>query len=567
MVAGIVVTIVGLAVTLALIALVVTAGRGDRAAVDARGVRRFFQYVVLYALVVVVTVGLAELIGRALGAPIPEWQNDAYELAQALTFVLIGAPLAIALAWWIRRGHRGDPAEAASPLYTAYLTLAALTGLVGAALALQNLIFEAIADTSLDRDAAAQVLAWAALWLGHWWLSRRVLDAERQSYHLLLGSLVGLTMGTIGLVMTLGNSLDLMLRPGLQLRPLTEVGAGVAWLLPGVMVWVAYWPTAAVRLPRRTLWLAYVLLIGVGGGLITALVAASRLLWSALVWLVGDRLDQTMAQHFDSAATEIAAVLIGVLVWWYHRAALGELATARSDVRRVYEYLVAGIALAAAAAGVGTVLVALIEVTTRGTDVGITTVNTLLGAVTLLAVGAPLWWWHWRSAQKAAAADPAGEVPSLARRIYLVVLFGVAGIAAVIALLTVMFMVFRDLVDAQLGAATLRSMRYGLGVLVASAAVSAYHGAIWRQDARLAAPSQVAGPRHVILVGADDPHLASAVRQQTGATVESWQRGDGVGHSWDEAAVLAALAGHEGQEVLVIAGEPGFQIISVQARP
>ena len=130
----------------------------------------------------------------------------------------------------------------------------------------------------------------------------------------------------------------------------------------------------------------------------------------------------------------------------------------------------------AAAAGVGTTLVSLIEAATPGVDVGMTTINTLLAAVTLLVVGVPVWWLHWRSIRAAVAADPNHEVATLTRRIYLVMLFGVAGVAAVIALLVAGSTFFRDLVDAQLGGATLRSMRYALGVLVASAAVSCWSG-------------------------------------------------------------------------------------------
>ena len=70
-----------------------------------------------------------------------------------------------------------------------------------------------------------------------------------------------------------------------------------------------------------------------------------------------------------------------------------------------------------------------------------------------------------------------------------------AGVAAVVALLVAAYAFFRDLVDAQLGTATLRAMRYGLGVLVASAAVSAYHGAVFRQDRQIDVPDRPSRPR------------------------------------------------------------------------
>ncbi len=51
------------------------------------------------------------------------------------------------------------------------------------------------------------------MWWVHWEIARRTLDRERQTPHLLLGSLVGLAFGAAGMVITLGTSLDLLLRP------------------------------------------------------------------------------------------------------------------------------------------------------------------------------------------------------------------------------------------------------------------------------------------------------------------------------------------------------------------
>lgn len=564
MVIGIFATIFGLALVAGL-GILVVAGTRRRGAggIDSRWVRQFFQYVLLYALFVVVAIGSSELLGRAFGAKPAQWEDDRYVLAQALAFVLVGLPLAAALAWWTRRHHRRDASETTSIVFTVYLTVTALTGVVMTAVAVQSLIFEAIDQASLDADAAGQLLAWGALWFGHWVLARRVLDPERGTPHLLLGSLIGLAIAVTGLVMTLGNSLDLLLRPTMVLRPATGLAQGGGLLLAGALIWARYWPTAAAHLPRRTLWLVYVLPLGVGGGLIMSLVATSRLLWSVLVWFFGDRLDQTATQHFDSAAFEAAAVGAGALVWWYHRTALGAGGGLRDEVRRVYEYLVSGIALVTSATGIGTVIVALIEAATGGIDVGMTTLNTLLAAVTLLLVGTPVWWIFWRRIRAAAGTAPATEVVSLTRRVYLVLLFGVAGVAAVVALIAVAFTFFQDLVGSQLGAVTLRSMRYGLGVLVGAAAVSAYHAAVYRQDRSAAVPGRATGPRSVVLVGAFDPDLERTVSRATGAKTELWGRLDDCPAAWHDDALLTALAGHVDQDLLVIAEGAELRVLVV----
>jgi hypothetical protein len=377
---------------------------------------------------------------------------------------------------------------------------------------------------------------------------------------------IGLVMGTTGLVQTLGGSVDMLVRHGTYVNPRMALAQGLAMLIAGGVVWAWYWAVSTMKQDRNTFWLAYVLLAGVGGGLVLALVGASRVLWSVLIWLVGDRFEQSAALHFDTAAVEFAAVVVGLVLWWYHRTVLGDSAAGRNEVKRIYEYLISGIALAAAATGVGTILVAFIEAVTPGIDVGMTTRNTLLAALTLLVVGAPVWWLHWRRVSAAVAADPATEVPSLSRRIYLVVLFGLAGVTAVVALLSIGFIFFQGLVEGELGLAVFRMMRYGLGVMVASAVVSAYHGAIFAQDRKVAVPTRVAGgPASVILVGAT-PELAGVVRQATGSRVEVWQRLDVPPQAWDEASVLAAVAGHAGRNVLVVADGQELRVIPVGSK-
>ncbi|AQX16010.1 hypothetical protein BCR15_05650 [Tessaracoccus lapidicaptus] len=551
-----------LALIVGLIVLVVAAARRRGPGIDARSVRRFFQYVLLFALVMVVAIGVAELLGMLLGADVPEWVDPDAELARGLAFVFVGGPLLAVLAWATRRSHRLDPAERDSGLYIAYVTLAALVAAFVAATALPQVGFAALGDGDLDADGVAVVLTWTAVWAVHWWLARRTLDGDRNTPHLLLGSVLGLVMGVAGLVNTLGGSLDLLLGLERYGRPLGVLGESLGAVLAGGLLWVRYWATAAIRLPRRPLWLAVVLPLGVGGGLIMALVGGSRLLWSVLVWFVGDRQGSSATQHFDSAAVEAAAVVVGLVVWWYHRTVLGT-AEGRTEPRRVYEYLVAGIGLAAAAVGVGTVLVSLIEALTPGVDVGMTVMNTLLAAVTLLVVGVPVWWIFWSRVRRAAAVSPDSELVSPTRRVYLVVLFGLAGIAAVVALIAVAVIVLQDVVAGSVSGVTLRSSRYGLGTLVGAAAVSAYHGAVFRQDRAAGATVRVTGPRSVVLVGAVGPELDRELTRATSSRVEVWGRLDAAAAPWDLAGLAATLGEYPGADVVVVADGGGYRVIPV----
>ncbi len=530
--------------------------------ITARGVRRFFQYAVLYALLLVTAIGASDLLARAFGVDYEQWEDPDALLARSLAFVIVGGAVSATLLWGTRRSHHRDAAEGRSLLFTIYLTLAALTGAIAFTGATQELVSALVGDGAVRPAALAGVIVWATFWLLHRYWARRALDARRDTPHLLLGSLYGLSYVAAGLTQLLGAALDVFLRPDVFGHRLGGLGTGAGLLVAGGIVWGVYWLASGIRLPRRTFWLVYVLPFGVGGGLVMALVAASRLVWSVLVWFLGDRLGAPAAEHFDSAAVEIAALLVGVLLWWYHRSVLGDVG--RSEPRRVYEYLVSGIALVAAALGVGTVIVALIESATPGIDIGMTVLNTLWAAVTLLAVGVPVWWIFWRRIQSATAADPQPEIASLSRRIYVVLLFGLAAVAAVIALITVAMSFFGDLVEGVLGATTLRSMRYGLGTLVAAGAVAVYHWAVFRHDRSVAeaAPRQE-GPRSVLLVAPDDADGRRRVARATGAELRFLSRLDVTPSAWDADAVVAALEGRDGQDLVVLVGPDECRVVPV----
>ena len=89
--------------------------------------RRFFQYLVLYGLLVVTAIGLSGLLGRL--ADRGAFVEDESGLALSLAFTVVGLPLFTAVALWSRRNLRADPAEVKSVAWAAYVTLAALTSL------------------------------------------------------------------------------------------------------------------------------------------------------------------------------------------------------------------------------------------------------------------------------------------------------------------------------------------------------------------------------------------------------------------------------------------------------
>lgn len=573
-----------LALVIVLIVLGVRRRRGTRgpgtlgSTEDAHGVRRFFQYLLLYGLLVIVGVGLTGLLGTLLEQGTTLVEEDRSSLALSLSYTVVGVPLYVGLAWWSRRRFADDPTEASSLGWAFYVTFAALTSLVAAMIALYA-VLAGLTGVRPDEPAAwGQLVVWGGLWGAHWWVDRRVTPPARSRLHHLAGSVIGLGTSVAGLSTLIAGLLALVL--GLQDEGLLAGGddtllRGVCLTVVGTPVWLTYWLLTMIRSERDTPWLVYVLLAGIGGGLVLAITSASLLVFDVLVWLLGNPSPTEPASFFSGTPTQAGIVVVGLLSWWYHRAVLSqERATTETEDRgpsrevwRVYTYLLAGIGLVAAGVGLTLLIVALIEAVTGAAAIviGSSAVNTLLGAITLFLVGGPVWWWYWRRATRAAHDDPAEELTSPTRRVYLYLLFGIGGVAAVVALIVGVFIFVQDALQGDVSADTLHTMRVPIGILVTTGTIAGYHGAVFQSDRRHA-PMLRRGPAYVLLIGpAPDPTLAQALAHRTGGHVQAWRRTDDGEQHWTIDEVVAAL-GQTGEDEVVVLEEDGGGLRAIPIR-
>jgi hypothetical protein len=556
-------------VTIVAIALLVRrALRHDvPAAGDGHGVRRFFQLVLLFGLMVVSAIGLAGLLARLSEPDALATRGDAF-LARSVAFTVVGLPLLALVAGWVRRDLRSDPRERESSGWVAYVTLASLTSLLVTMFAANGILLWAFGVGAFEGQDLGNIVVWGAVWGLHWWLGARLVPQDLAQGHHLLGSLAGLLVSAAGLGAMFGGALKVLFgldRPALVVGEVDPLLQGGAALAVGAPVWVLYWVRRASRSERNVTWLTYVLLAGMGGGLATVLVATSTAFYDVLVWLVGDPGTSDATEFFQSLPNAAAAALVGGLAWWYHHATLheGGPVTQRGEVERVRDYLLAGIALGAASGGVILLMVALVEALT-GTRIvaGDQAVNTLLSALTLLLVGGPVWWSFWHRGQAAAHQDPEAEYESPSRRVYLFVLLGVASLASVVSLLVGAYLFIEDILDTGLGSTTLHRMRFPIAVLVAAGAVAAYHWTVYGVQRRHTT-QRAHGPRFILLVGPPRAGMVGDLARATGGTVRAWTRADGVGLPWTSEQVLDALAGIVAEEVVVVAEDDGVKVIPV----
>ncbi len=577
--------VVPVVVVVVVVRAVVGRRGGESSSPPGQVIRRFFQYLLLFGLLVVVASGLATLLG--LVGTRDALVDTSGTLARALTFLLIGIPLLIVLIRWTRRTLAGVPGERSSLGWLVYLGLASLTA---AAVTAGSLYSSVAAASRLDADwsAIAQAFVWAAVWLVHLRVESASVERGGWRVHHLLGSLLGWVLTVIGLTALLAAALDALSVPAADVvvGGSSALGSAAALLVAGVPIWVAYWWRDQRTAEIDALWFGYVLVVGVGASLVMTVSGASVALYRLLVRLVGDTGGASANDWLSGTLTALAVAVVGLISWAYHRDVVRHRAPAgRTEVVRVHEYLLAAIALLAAAVGVVLVVVAFVEAVTP-TDrvlVDASLTNSVLAALTLLLVGGPLWWLFWRGIRRAVEADRPVEAASPTRRIYLYALFGLTGVVAVIAVLVAVYGLLDAAFRGELGASTVRDQRAALGILVAAGALAGYHWAVHREDRRLAPPeperpalpspsealtgaptpsgAPLGGLERVLLVGPSDDALVAAVAASTGAQVELWVQEEG---RWEHPVVLAALARarrtrvvlHAAGEQMVEAGPP-----------
>ena len=448
-------------------------------------IRRLFVYLLMLAMLLLAGLGVVGLIDAVWPSSGVIVDNSA-AAARSIAFVLVGLPVYAGLWWYTLRQFADDPREERSLGWAFYLVVA-LVGSLVATMALVGAILSSLVDGDTpDRTVTINAVVWAGVWLAHWVVSRRHPTLRGEQTHLLLGSVAGLGWTFAGLIATVGAVLSTIYD---RLFLTSIAGGGVDDLLRpamvlvvGIPVWWWYWIRHQRNGQRSVLWLMYTLLLGVMGGLVTAISGAGVALFTVIIWFIGD-IGTSAANHFDALAVPVASVAIGVGGWLYHAHVVGQRdETTRVEVDRVYSYLVAAAGLLVAASGIATLIASvLIAASTRG-SVATDTGDAVAVALTLLLIGAPLWWRYWSTIQRFRRIDLADELGSVTRRIYIVALFGVAAIVAVISLIVIVFIVVEDALEGVVGADTIEASAVAVALLVTAGATFWYHLAVFRED-------------------------------------------------------------------------------------
>jgi len=530
-------------------------------------VRRLIVYTLLFALVVVASIGLSGLLGRLLGAGTVLVAGDVAGLARSLAFTLIGGPMAGALWWFVWR-RLDDATERASVGWGLYLTVMYAVSLITSATWLLGALGVVIGGEWQGWQLSlSNGLVWAGVLAWHRWMWRhpRKSPSLISDVPTVVGAVFGLIIGVGGTVTALANLLDTAIRgftasasvgdPWWQL-----VLQSLVWAVGGAVIWWWHWIHEYGRRLKTGFANVALVVVGILGAMILTLGGIGTVLF-ILLRIAFDR-TEPVSETVEPLGAAMAAGAVGSLVWTYHRTVtLGRAAATLKAAKLV----TSGVALAAAATGIGIVVNSALSIATTPLAGGGTR-SLLLGGISSLSVGGPLWWLTW----KPGVPPEPTELGRRGRRVYLVAVFGLSAIVAVITLLVIGYRVFEFLLDDITGGSLVDRIRAPLGLLVATGLAAGYHFAVWRHDRALTAAATPARKRtigKVILVTAGDPEpLVRVAAEVTGASVTVWRRADaGTSDASEGAAselpdrLARALEGITADRVLVVAG-PGSRV-------
>jgi len=476
-------------------------------------VRRLYFYAIAFISFEVVLWGVIGLIRSIVNPHLIT--DNAQALATALSLILVGVPFFLVHWVWAQRAAAREEEEKTATLRAVFLYGALFATLLPAVqnlLALINRTFIGAARLSYESALIGGTQSWPdnliAIVLNlslaaYFW---SILRAEwptlpdtknfkdiRRLYRY-LWMLYGLLMIIFGAQQNLRFILYIPTDLIGSVRRETFINA-TALLLIGTPIWFFAWrsiqdalsdPDESNSLLRRVV--LYLLALG---ATITVLSASGNILFKLLSRLMGESI--STIDFIQNVSGPLSILIPFGALWAYYGGWLNrqfaseENLQRRSEMKRVYFYILAIIGLGATITGLLLLFAHIINQLTNGTDVSTPDflLRELAGAIAVIIVSLPLWLRAWRPMQ--AEAIEAGEMGGYARRsvirkayLYLVLFASVLGTMTPAAI--IVFLLIQAALKGQVESNFPNSILNAIATLVTFAVVLAYHFVALRQD-------------------------------------------------------------------------------------
>lgn len=581
----------------AIVALVRRGGDGEEEEPGIGTVRRLFYYGLAFVALMVAASGVILLVSGIVeglsGARVLSGSET--ELALGLALTLVGVPIWL-LQWrFAQRATEQFPAETRAISRKLYVYL--VLGVAGAfgALGVVWLLSSLLGAQEFEGTFIAFPIVWGAVWALHWrtaTLEEETTEGGRtvRRLYLYLATLYGLSMLAVGaasvLYQALGAAYDGLFESGATLAGGRAVWGdatrtSVAAAAVGGAMWWWHWLRQARGDVESVLRQVYLYLFAVLGGAIAVVTALSVIFYRVLQWVIGEPEAASASDHFRFLAATLGTLVVGGAVWLYHWAVIREEAGAGiggpAGARRVYNYLVAALGLGTLAGGLVILFATFLAIVVPEARTELAGAgwwrNPLALAITLVAVGAPVWAVFWFGAQRQAEAGAGEERTALSRRIFIYVVLGVAVLVTLGSLSALLFTFFQDVLEGTLSLDVLRGGKWSVGMLLMAGAISYYYWLVMREDRGLAPPPEAlalerpARKAVVALVSEAGLPFVRALETRLGYPVRRWVRpepGLGAPEATDEALADAErrIAEAEGGRVLLTVDASGVVAVA-----
>jgi hypothetical protein len=282
--------------------------------------------------------------------------------------------------------------------------------------------------------------------------------------------------------------------------------------------------------------------------MVTLLSAAAVIANLGLQALAGTP-DGSLRAHFQPVTASLTSLILAAIVWWHHRMAMGE---ERTPAVRVYAYLLAGIGLLVGAGSVVTLIVVLLdELAAPGT---VASAELALASLVALVVAGGVAGRFWARALR--LGSDSAERRSGVRKVMTIGVLTIAAVAALIALIVVIFEFLRAALDNELSLQVLSEGRVALGTALVGAGLAAHLWTVVRSDRRAEGERKVV-KRTVTIVCSDPGPLPELI---PGLRILRRADGKGVVDQAAAAAIVEAVSATDTAAVLVVV-DAGGQVV------
>ena len=458
------------------------------------------------------------------------------QLSLGLAMMVIGGPLWFFFWRAVQRHVKGNQEEIGAVMRKFFLNFILLVSSLTAVIAASNFLRCLLAGVPLSEFSTgglATMIVTGIIWFYH----RRVSESEghpssaaktlrRWYVYILAGfGLVWLAVGVVQLINSAvvnlpawGNSLV----QGQFWNNTTQFS--IAQILLGGLTWYLHWFRMARDDADSTLRQVYFYLLTISGGAITALVAATILLFKFFLWIFGGA-PVSVSPHFQFLGWAVPTILVGVAIWGYHIRLAQEEASKirekRQSAQRIYLYLMSFLGLGTLATGLSILFGILLD---TGTSLTATTGwwrNQLALALSLLLVGAPFWLYYWNGILKRVQTGGIEERRALSRRIFLYVIIGASIIMLAADLVNIVYQLLSGILQGNFGANFLHNSKWSLQTLIVAALLLWYHWQLLRIDQRRGAEVVVLRKSVILLADDRSGELTSRLENKLGFKIHT----------------------------------------------